>query len=62
MKTKLKMEKKFYYLYLWIPAVSPELGIRMVSPVGKNKPKNAIISADFEANKKSKIILILTLL
>ncbi|WP_256444428.1 LipL32 family surface lipoprotein [Tenacibaculum finnmarkense] len=56
------MEKKFYYLYLWIPAVSPELGIRMVSPVGKNKPKNAIISADFEANKKSKIILILTLL
>ncbi|WP_252308220.1 LipL32 family surface lipoprotein [Tenacibaculum finnmarkense] len=26
----------------------------MVSPVGKNKPKNAIVSADFEANKKSK--------
>lgn len=46
--------KKFYYLYLWVPAVAPELGIRMVSPAGKNKPKNAIVSADFEANKNSK--------
>ena len=25
--------KKYYYLYVWIPAVAPELGIRMVSPV-----------------------------
>ena len=25
--------KKYYYLYLWIPAAAPEIGIRMVSPV-----------------------------
>ncbi len=25
--------KNFYYLYLWIPAVAPELGVRMMSPV-----------------------------
>jgi len=24
--------KKTYYLYVWIPAVAPELGVRMVSP------------------------------
>ncbi|MCD8446911.1 Lipl32 family lipoprotein [Tenacibaculum finnmarkense] len=51
---EVKDGKKFYYLYVWVPAVAPELGVRMVSPVGKNKPKNAIVSADFEANKKSK--------
>jgi hypothetical protein len=32
--------KKYYYLYLWIPAASPEIGIRMVSPVPKDlKPE-----------------------
>lgn len=32
--------KKYYYLYLWIPVASPELGIRMVSPVPKSlKPE-----------------------
>ncbi|WP_233897229.1 LipL32 family surface lipoprotein [Tenacibaculum piscium] len=46
--------KKFYYLYVWVPAIAPELGVRMVSPVGKNKAKNAIVSDDFEANKDSK--------
>lgn len=25
-------DKKMYYLYVWIPAVAPEIGIRMVSP------------------------------
>ena len=24
--------KKYYYLYVWIPAVAPEIGVRMVSP------------------------------
>ncbi len=51
---EVKNGKKFYYLYVWVPAVAPELGVRMVSPVGKNNPKNAIVSADFEANKDSK--------
>lgn len=25
--------KKMFYLYMWIPAVSPEIGVRMLSPV-----------------------------
>ncbi|MGZ3904637.1 MAG: LipL32 family surface lipoprotein, partial [Bacteroidia bacterium] len=25
--------KKYYYLYVWIPAAAPEIGVRMVSPV-----------------------------
>ena len=25
--------KKFYYIYVWIPAAAPEIGIRMISPV-----------------------------
>lgn len=45
--------KKFYYIYLWIPAVAPELGVRMLSPVGKTKIKKAIKSAAFEANASS---------
>jgi hypothetical protein len=28
--------KKMYYLYVWIPAVAPEIGIRMVSPAPKD--------------------------
>ncbi|OHD09680.1 MAG: hypothetical protein A2Y34_10835 [Spirochaetes bacterium GWC1_27_15] len=30
--------KKFFYLYVWIPAIAPEIGVRMVSPV-KNLAK-----------------------
>ena len=38
--------KKYYYLYVWIPAVAPELGIRMVSPIPDGmKPGDA----DFQA-------------
>ena len=25
--------KKYYYIYVWIPAAAPEIGVRMVSPV-----------------------------
>lgn len=46
--------KKFYYIYLWIPLVAPEIGVRMMSPVGKTKIKNAIMAADYEKNAKSK--------
>ena len=45
--------KKFYYIYVWVPAVAPELGVRMVSPVGGNKVKKAIKSTEFEANSSS---------
>ncbi len=51
---EVKNGKKFYYLYVWVPAVAPELGVRMVSPVGSNNPKNAIVSEDFEKNQDSK--------
>jgi hypothetical protein len=30
--------KKMFYIYVWIPAVAPEIGIRMVSPVTTLKP------------------------
>jgi len=46
--------KKYYYLYLWIPAAAPELGVRMVSPVPDKMAtpdKEDIVSPDYEANK-----------
>lgn len=46
--------KKFYFIYLWVPAVAPELGVRMMSPVGKTKVKGAIQSEDYTANADSK--------
>ena len=46
--------KKFYFIYVWVPAVAPELGVRMMSPVGKTKIKNAITSEEYTANLESK--------
>lgn len=38
--------KKYYYLYIWIPAVAPEIGVRMISPIPEGtKPA----STDFVA-------------
>ncbi|PCH77491.1 MAG: hypothetical protein COB98_03155 [Flavobacteriaceae bacterium] len=51
---EIKDGKKFYYLYLWVPAVAPELGIRMMSPVGKTKTKNATKSQSYIDNASSK--------
>ncbi|MFA9371145.1 MAG: Lipl32 family lipoprotein [Labilibaculum antarcticum] len=45
--------RKFYFIYLWIPAVAPELGVRMMSPVGKTKVKDAIVSDVYTANAES---------
>ena len=45
--------KKFTFLYLWIPAVAPEIGVRMMSPVGDTKVKNAIMAPNYEENAKS---------
>jgi len=50
---EVKDGKKFYYIYVWVPAVAPELGIRMMSPVGKTKIKNAIVSQGYADNKGS---------
>jgi hypothetical protein len=52
-----KNGKKMYYLYLWIPAVAPEIGIRMVSPVPTGmKPDEKVdfIGADYKANEADK--------
>ncbi len=51
---EVKDGKKFYYIYVWVPAVAPELGLRMMSPVGKVKVKNPIKGASYDANAKSK--------
>ncbi len=48
--------KNFYYLYVWIPAAAPELGVRMISPVPKEMKakKSNVVSPDYEANKSDK--------
>lgn len=48
--------KKMYYLYVWIPAVAPEIGLRMISPVpeGMEPGKNDFIGTDFTANSSDK--------
>ncbi len=33
--------KKMYYVYVWVPAVADEMGVRMISPVTTIKPKAA---------------------
>ncbi len=50
---EVKDGKKFYYIYVWIPAVAPELGVRMLSPTKKVKVKKAIKGATYDANASS---------
>ncbi|WP_299220225.1 Lipl32 family lipoprotein [uncultured Aquimarina sp.] len=50
---EVKDGKKFYYIYVWVPLAAPELGVRMMSPVGKNKIKKATMSKAYEENAKS---------
>jgi len=50
----VKDNKKFYYIYIWVPAVAPELGVRMMSPVpAKYKNKKATQSTGYKANISS---------
>ncbi len=44
--------KKMYYLYVWVPAVAPELGIRMISPIpeGLKPAETDFKGADYAAN------------
>ena len=54
---EVKDGKKYYYLYVWIPAAAPELGVRMCSPVPEkmSKPeKEDIVSPDYTANEADK--------
>lgn len=51
---EIKDGKKFYYIYVWIPAVAPELGVRMMSPAGSVKIKNATTTEEYTKNQSSK--------
>ena len=48
--------KNYYYLYVWIPAVAPEIGIRMISPVpDKMAPEETdFVAADYTENAGDK--------
>jgi hypothetical protein len=48
--------KKYYYLYVWIPAVAPEIGIRMVSPVPERMAPEAMdfVSDEYKGNESDK--------
>ncbi len=48
---EIKDGKKYSYIYCFIPVAAPELGVRMLSPVGQNIPEKAKKSANFEENK-----------
>lgn len=51
---EVKEGKKYFYLYLWVPAAAPELGVRMISPVPEKMAepdKTDIVSPDYTANK-----------
>ena len=45
--------KKFTFIYVWVPAVAPELGVRMISPTTGIKIKGATEAANYVANKES---------
>jgi len=46
--------KKMYYLYFWLPKIAPEVGVRMLSPVGRMAqvdPKKDFIDPAFASHK-----------
>lgn len=43
--------KKMYYIYVWIPAIAPELGIRMLSPVSTITPPLKPKATDFVSSE-----------
>ena len=47
--------KKFTYIYVWIPLVAPEIGVRMMSPVGDiKKIKDPLKAPNYDDNSSSK--------
>ena len=44
--------KKYYYIYVWIPAAAPEIGVRMISPVpeGMKPAETDFVSAPYKEN------------
>ena len=45
--------KKLYYIYVWIPVVAPEIGIRMISPIpeGMKPDTTDFVGADYKGNE-----------
>ena len=46
--------KKYTYIYVWIPAVAPELGLRMVSPADGKKIDDPIKASSFDMHASDK--------
>ncbi len=44
--------KKYYYIYVWIPAAAPEIGVRMISPVpdGMKPAETDFVSTPYKEN------------
>jgi hypothetical protein len=53
---EVKNGKNYYYLYVWIPAAAPELGVRMASPVPEKMApeKTDYVSANYTENAADK--------
>ena len=51
---EVKDNKKFYYIYVWVPLAAPELGVRMVSPANGSGVKNAVKASNYAANASTK--------
>jgi hypothetical protein len=50
---EIKDGKKYSYIYCFIPLAAPELGVRMLSPVGSIAPEKASKSVNYDENKAS---------
>lgn len=50
---EVRQNRKYYYVYVWVPIAAPEIGIRMISPVpNKAKTKDTdYITQDYLDNK-----------
>lgn len=48
---EVKDGKKYYYIYIWVPLVAPELGVRMMSPAKDMKLKDAKMSSDYKEHE-----------
>jgi hypothetical protein len=53
---EVKGGKNYYYLYVWIPAIAPEIGIRMISPVPESETpgEKDFKSTNYETNVADK--------
>jgi hypothetical protein len=46
--------KNMFYIYVWVPIVAPEIGVRMCSPAAGEPKAGDFVSPDYTANAKDK--------